>query len=102
MKVNTYGYINCEDCGQLVLKKHPMTKRCPECQREHNKQEQRKYHKKRSKTNVKPVSQCKKTKTCIYGSTMSHIDICNYLEMVGHSRGCPVKGCTKYKRRKKK
>ena len=22
---------------------------------------------------------------------------CNYLSVVGHSRGCPVKGCTKYK-----
>ena len=53
------------------------------------------------KTNINSVSRCKKTKTCEYGSKMSGIPICDYIGVTGHSRGCPIEGCTKYKRRKK-
>lgn len=36
-----------------------------------------------------------KCQSCYYRG--KHGYGCNYLSVVGHSRGCPVKGCTKYK-----
>lgn len=45
------------------------------------------------------MSKCKKAKSCIYGSTMSGMEICDYIGKEGHSRGCPVKNCDKYKRK---
>lgn len=35
-----------------------------------------------------------KCRTCLYRSART--DTCDYILIVGHSRGCPVKGCTKY------
>lgn len=33
---------------------------------------------------------------------MSGIAICDYIGITGHSRGCPVEDCKKYKRRSKR
>lgn len=39
-----------------------------------------------------------KCKTCIYRASKSAINGCDYIFIVGHSRGCAVKECDKYVR----
>ena len=39
----------------------------------------------------------KKCSTCIYKEASKTAGNCDYLRKVGHSRGCPVIGCTVYK-----
>ena len=41
---------------------------------------------------------CPKKKSCMFGGRMGGIDICNFMEIKGYSRPCPVKNCTEYKK----
>lgn len=105
-KVRTYGYIKCSMCGVEVLKKHPKTTRCPSCQTKyHSKkaaEKQKRLRAAQGRSNqVHRSTECKKTKICRYGSNVGALDICNYMEIVGHSRGCPVENCKEFKRRKR-
>lgn len=94
----------CIDCGEKYIKKHPSQKRCKECQRKHDKEIHGEAGKRRKKIkyapHIKDPYTCKKTKTCIYGGTAGSLHICNYLEITGKPRGCPVQNCKEYKRRK--
>jgi len=45
---------------------------------------------------------CMKTESCIYGGRSGSLLLCDYLEITGHRRPCPVKGCTEYKKKKRK
>lgn len=122
-KSKSYGYTNCIDCGAIIKAKDKRTKRCSDCKKKRAKEYQKEYSKTRyktfiakpepkkkqkkytpSKTDLNKVSLCKKTKSCIYGGRISGMAICDYLSITGHSRGCPIEGCTKYikKGRKKR
>lgn len=100
-----YGLVKCVDCGKLFQKKSHQMVRCRECQAIRRKKQDKKYRgtKKESDLSYDPrISLCKRVKSCKYGTRTSGFDICDYIGMEGHSRGCPVEGCTKYKRRGKK
>lgn len=104
----------CIDCGAEITRKSKKKVRCPDCKKEYEKKWHREYakrryiaspkkvQKKQSKQNPQSISLCKKTKSCIYGGKMSGIAICDYIGITGHSRGCPVEDCKKYKRRSKR
>ena len=48
---------------------------------------------------MKKVTVCKKTRSCRYGGKMGGIRICDYYEITGTRRPCPVQDCTEYERR---
>lgn len=39
-----------------------------------------------------------KCKTCIYRAPVNAVNICDYILIMQHSRGCPVVDCDKYKK----
>ena len=90
----------CVDCGEKYIKKHVSQIRCKECQRKHDIEKQaEKNEAKRKRTyapHIKDPNVCKKTKTCKYGGKTGGIRICDYLEITGTRRGCPVQNCEKY------
>ena len=38
----------------------------------------------------------KKCKTCIYRASKYAPNLCDYILIEGHSRGCPTEDCTRY------
>lgn len=94
------AYRKCRSCGKVFLSKHPQQVRCPDCQRVHVKELQRKYQKEKEKIQPTPdPNECSRKKSCKYGSRSGGLWLCDYLAITGEMRGCPVQGCTKYKRR---
>lgn len=106
MAWKSYGEVKCVDCGKLFLKKSHQMIRCRDCQVEHKKKADNKRKKKKGEKDVQSdvahIPLCKRTKSCKYGTRTSGFGICDYIGIEGHSRGCPVEGCTKYVRRKRK
>lgn len=93
----------CMDCNKEFISDRKNQVRCPECQKVHTKALQ-KLHKKEHKKPLRAPdpNECKRKDTCVYAGTMSGIPFCNYLSITGQRRGCPVQGCTKYKRKPQK
>ena len=48
--------------------------------------------------NIKKTAPKKHCETCKYRDIRKSIGGCDYLSQVGHSRGCPVLGCTVYEK----
>ena len=91
----------CIDCNKEFISSRKNQVRCPECQKAHLKVTQQNW-KKENRGKHKPApdpNECKRKKTCAYAGKMSGIPFCNYLSITGERRGCPVQGCTKYKRK---
>ena len=94
----------CIDCNKEFISDRKNQVRCPECQKAHLKVTQRNW-KKENRGKHKPApdpNECKKKGSCVYAGKMSGIPFCNYLSITGERRGCPVQGCTKYKRKPQK
>lgn len=96
----------CDVCGVIYTQKTALQVRCAECQKKHvaEKVKQRKDDKLRRTDYMAWVEKhdpnvCRKVKKCKYGFLCGGIWICNYREIVGHKRPCPVKGCTEFKRK---
>lgn len=49
-----------------------------------------------------PVKCSKVIKTCKYSGSISGAEICNYICIEGHRRGCPPEECTKYEKKSRK
>lgn len=94
----------CVDCGKTIYRKHPNQVRCKECQEIHIRETRRLRYQERKKKNAENKSslECKKVKTCEYGGYAGRMRICDYLSKAGELRGCPVVGCTKYKKKGKR
>ena len=91
---------NCIDCKTLFLQKRENQVRCPACQEIRNRELRKTYRKECKKPEKAPdPNECKRKKSCRYSGKMSGMLICNYLSITGERRGCPVQGCTKYKRK---
>ena len=50
----------------------------------------------------KDPNECRKIESCIYGGRSGSLLLCDYLEIMGHKRPCPVEGCTVYEKKKRK
>lgn len=98
------GITKCIECETKFEKRHPKQIRCPDCQKERLREERKKYHIQTycPKITKKDPNECKKKRSCIYGGRAGSVDICDYMSIEGHSRGCPVQGCDKYKRKQKR
>lgn len=117
--MKNYGKGMCESCGKAFKRTGPRQIRCPECaeelnrlkakQRYREKAAKKKLEKERCMMDREPAgqkannhtSECKKN-DCIYKATAGGIKICDYLGITGELRGCPVQGCTKYVKGKKR
>lgn len=96
----------CKDCGKPYTQRNYNQVRCAECQKKYaaEKVKQRKDDKLRRTDYRAWVEKhdpnvCRKVKKCKYGLLCGGIWICNYREIVGHKRPCPVKDCTEFKRK---
>lgn len=106
----------CVDCGKTFLAKSGRAVRCIDCRIEHdrlraNERARERYQRDRvsvaptrsikpkKKPTVKDPNECKRIKSCVYGGKMGGTPICDYLEIMGERRPCPVKDCSVYKRR---
>lgn len=93
-------YRICVDCGKTFTAKHLRQVRCPDCQKVRTRERQSEYRKERNKSLHKhDPNDCRKKKSCKYSGRAGGVPICDYLEKTGERRGCPVEGCTKYKRK---
>ena len=94
----------CMDCNRDFISDRKNQVRCPECQEAHKRAISNAWkNKKRDKCKPAPdPNECKRKGSCIYAGKMSGIPFCNYLSITGERRGCPVQGCTKYKRKPRK
>lgn len=93
----------CIDCKRAFTSTHPKQVRCLACQEIRNKELREQYrqqqkHKAKQPTDPDP-NECKRKKSCKYGGNMGGVKICDYYTITGERRGCPVQGCTKYKRK---
>ena len=43
-----------------------------------------------------------KCKKCVYRAALPDANNCDYILLKGHSRGCPVEGCTRFEEGEKK
>lgn len=96
------NYKKCIDCGNVFVSKHAQQVRCPTCQKIHVKNMQSEYKKHKRETFQKKEAdpnECVRKATCKYSGKASGMLICNYLEITGRRRGCPVKECTKYQKK---
>lgn len=96
----------CEYCGKRMVMVSSRRKYCDSCQ-EKVKNESCKVHYKTRKNAPKPVrdirdiTQCRTCKYSEYLGGGNNI-ICNYIEVMGHMRGCePSPNCTKYEKGKR-
>lgn len=118
----------CVDCGKEYIATSPNSVRCVDCRATYRTRYMKKWSKERYKREreaiiaerkalglpeklkpgpksgskpkkIKDPNECKKTRQCIYGDKVGGMCICNYMEIVGHKRPCPVKGCTEFKRK---
>lgn len=88
------------DCNKEFISDRKNQVRCPECQKIHVRN-----WKKENRAKHKPApdpNEFKRVGSCAYAGKMSGIPFCNYLSITGERRGCPVQGCTKYKRKPRK
>lgn len=99
--------LRCVDCGAEMPGAGPMRKRCPECEKRRGRERSRQYRAIRKDAGPMAVaaSQAKMQdpcRGCIYLRGENSINrSCEYILMVGHSRGCPPgAGCTVKKTRK--
>ena len=104
-----WEFRNCVDCGKKFVAKNYNSVRCYECQGIHKaktEKERKKAKKAKSLIIVGDYSKkndpniCRRTVSCKYGGRMGGIKICNYLEVTGERRPCPVKDCVVYERGK--
>lgn len=90
----------CIDCNKKFTSNHHKQVRCPACQEIHNNEMRKIYNRSRPKLQRAPdPNECKRKETCRYAGQAGGIKICDYYTITGERRGCPVKGCTKYKRK---
>lgn len=96
----------CDDCGQIYMQKAAKQVRCEECQKKHlAKRVKEREDLKLKKTDYKAwkikhdPNVCNKVKKCEYGTLCGGTWICDYREIEGRKRPCPVKGCTEFRRK---
>lgn len=97
----------CVDCGLQMPYANPTRVRCPECAKR-RKREQAKKYREQGRTGVRqycdPVAAAREAcRGCQYwGGERYENATCNYLFIVGRSRGCPPgEGCIRRKEKKK-
>lgn len=96
----------CDVCGKIYTQKTAKQVRCAECQKKfcskrakERRDEQLKATDYWAWVEKHDPNVCRKVKKCEYGLLCGGIWICNYREIVGHKRPCPVKDCTVFIRK---
>lgn len=56
---------------------------------------------KRGVRKTKDPNECTRIESCIYGGRSGNLSLCDYLEVTGKKRPCPVEGCTVYEKKKR-
>lgn len=117
MSILAIKIIKCEICGQVFerigtrqkyckpcaewKKKADASQKCKEYRRKRKIREALGIHKKSEPDiNVCDDKKCRLCKYCFRPNSSTTV-MCQYIDIVGHSRGCPAGKCSKYERRKK-